>query len=193
MRDFTRSEGRRVLILAGGLLALAGLRLFLFPSPALDPEPAPEWVRDPAVAPEGGLPFEREAEYRELQIERELWYEERRNRNWIFHPTEGELLTHKGPALLFVAPIVDDATEEPLAADVYVNGEPVMRTDTVALLMWETEQRPVTLDVMREGYHPWGMRFRFRLTERSQLEGEIRLIPIEASETESESEEVGKE
>jgi len=176
---FTRSEGRRVLIVAGGLLALAGLRLFLFPIPGFPPPPEPAGVRDPAVAPdseaEGGLPFEREAEYRELQIERELWYEERRHRNWIFHPTEGELLTHEGLALLFVAPIVDDATGELLEADVYVNGDLMAHTDTVALLMWGTEIKPVFLDVTREGYHPWGMRFRFRLAERSRLEGEIRL------------------
>jgi len=179
---FTRSEGRKVLIVAGGLLVVAGLRLFLFPGPAFSPEPIPdpEWVWDPV---------EGEAEYRELQIERQLWYEERRNANWIFHPTEGELLTHEGPALLFVAPIVDDATGELLEADVFVNGYLMAHTDTVALLMWETETKPVFLDVTREGYHPWGMRFRFRLAERSRLEGEIRLIPIEASE----SEEVGKE
>ena len=177
MFTLTRSDGRKVLILAGGLLALAGLRLFLFPSPGFPPEPTPA----PALEP--SAPWEQEAEYQELRVERELWYEERRSVNWIFHPTEGELLAHP-EALLFVAPIVDDATEEPLAADVYVNGEPVMRTDTVALLMWETETQPVFLDVVKEGYHPWEMRFRFRLRgeETRWLEGEIRLIPIESSE-----------
>ena len=172
---FARSDGRKVLILAGGLLVVAGLRLFLLPGPALRPEPIPdpEWTRDPQ---------ESEAEYRELRLERELWYEERRNRNWVFHPTKGELLAHP-EALLFVAPITDDATGGPLAADVYVNGEPVRRTDTVALLMWDTEKRPVFLDVMKEGYHPWGMRFRFHLAEQSRLEGEIRLIPIASSES----------
>lgn len=179
---FTRSEGRRLLILAGVLVALAGLRLFLFPSPGFPPEPIPdgEWAWDPV---------ERDAEYQELRIERELWYEERRNRNWVFRPTEGELLARGGPALLFVAPIVDDATGELLVADVFVNGEPVMRADVVALLMWGTERRPVFLDVVREGYHPWGMRFRFRLRgeEIRRLEGEIRLIPIEHEE------EVGRE
>jgi len=77
-------------------------------------------------------------------------------------------------ALYWHGPILDKQTKEPVEAFIFVNGKLIASKVTeVELLMWETEDDPVTVRIKAEGYKPWGMKFRFKLKGLEVLKGPV--------------------
>jgi hypothetical protein len=77
-------------------------------------------------------------------------------------------------ALYWHGPILDKETKEPVEAFIFVNGKLIASKVTeVELLMWETEDDPVTVRIKAEGYKPWGMKFRFKLKGLEVLKGPV--------------------
>jgi len=103
----------------------------------------------------------------------------KQERNWIWWPTAEDLRWAEGVegGVLYVrGPIVDEATGGPLEGDVFINGELVAEgVEEVSVLMWNTVERPVFVQVEVEGYHPWQLRFRFHHRGLSELVGPVRL------------------
>jgi hypothetical protein len=79
----------------------------------------------------------------------------------------------EGPTLTVEAWIVDAETGRPLKADVFLDGE---------LVFEEVERFRVEipsgseLRVEAPGYHPWALRFRYKLREGQVLRGPVRLL-----------------
>jgi hypothetical protein len=88
--------------------------------------------------------------------------------NWLYLPEQGALYWH--------GPILDQETNQPVTADIFVNGHWVARAQEVQFLMWQTEEEPVWVRVEATGYKPWELRFRFRLHKLEVIEGPVWLV-----------------
>jgi hypothetical protein len=88
--------------------------------------------------------------------------------NWLYLPEQGALYWH--------GPILDQQTNQPVTADIFVNGRWVARAQEVQLLMWATEEEPVWVEIRAQGYKPWELRFRFRLHKLEVIEGPVWLV-----------------
>jgi hypothetical protein len=73
--------------------------------------------------------------------------------------------------------LVDEETGEPIEGRISINGELVAQAGEVAVLMWETAERPVFVRVEAEGYQPWELRFRGEYEGLTELVGPVRLEP----------------
>lgn len=126
---------------------------------------------------------ETEALKRELYEDRDLWYGEREDEeaNWIWEPTEEDLEWVKGVeggAIVLRGVIVDEKTEEPMEAQVLINGQPVATAQEARVLMWQAAERPVEVRVEAPGYEPWAILFRFNHKGLQVIMGRIRLKPL---------------
>ena len=171
---YTRSDGRVILTLAiVGLLAL-GVHLVSSHTGPAARGPHASSAPAPSTPPDDPP---------EIHSEREAIRQDERDvsANWIWQPSEAEVANHRDDsAMLFIGPIVGKQTGNRLEADVYVNKRPVARADRVAVLMWQTRQDPVFIDVVKSGYERWGFRYRFQLDELRRVEGPVELSPEDA-------------
>jgi hypothetical protein len=77
-------------------------------------------------------------------------------------------------ALYWHGPILDKETKEPVEAFVFINGRLVTSGVTkVEVLMWNTQESPITVHIRAEGYKPWELVFRFRLKGLEVLKGPV--------------------
>jgi hypothetical protein len=88
--------------------------------------------------------------------------------NWLYLPEQGALYWHGS--------ILDQETNQPVTADIFVNGHWVARAQEVQFLMWQTEEEPVWVRVEATGYKPWELRFRFKLHRLEVIEGPVWLV-----------------
>ncbi len=115
----------------------------------------------------------------ELQEDKDL-IEHPEQVNWLWRPTEEDLeraQSFEDGALYVQGPVVDAVTGEPITGRVYINGELVAESGEVAVLMWETAERPVFVRVEAEGHYPWEFRFRSTYEGLTELVGPVRLEP----------------
>ena len=88
--------------------------------------------------------------------------------NWLYLREQGALYWH--------GPILDQQTEQPVTADIFVNGRFIAQASEVRFLMWATEEEPIYVRVEAQGYRPWGLRFRFHLRGLEVIQGPIWLV-----------------
>jgi len=80
------------------------------------------------------------------------------------------------PGLLVEGVVVDAETGRPVEADVYLDGRLIYEQVTSFSVQVKAGSE---LRVEAEGYHPWALRFRYKLKETRIFRGPVRLKPKE--------------